>query len=81
MRAYTYARYSTDRQTEASIADQQRRCREYAQARGWDISASFTDEGISGAAVGNRAGFLMTMSTLQSGDVLLVADLTRLSRS
>ena len=68
-------------QTEASIVDQQRRCREYAQARGWSIAASFTDEGISGAAVGNRPGFLRTMSTLQCGDVLLVADLTRLSRS
>jgi site-specific DNA recombinase len=81
MRIYTYARYSTERQTEASIVDQQRRCHEYAQSRAWQIAENFTDEGISGAALGNRPGFQKTMAALVSGDVLLVADLTRLSRS
>ena len=81
MRVYTYARYSTDRQTEASIVDQQRRCHEYATSRGWRIAADFIDEGISGAAMGNRPGFQQAMVALQAGSVLLVADLTRLSRS
>ena len=81
MRVYTYARYSTERQTEASIVDQQRRCHQYAESRAWKIVADFTDEGISGAAFGNRPGFQRAMSTLRAGDVLLAADLTRLSRS
>jgi site-specific DNA recombinase len=70
MRVYTYARYSTDRQTEASIVDQQRRCHEYAFARSWSVTANFTDEGISGAALGNRPGFQQVMTKLQAGDVL-----------
>jgi site-specific DNA recombinase len=81
MRVYTYARYSTDRQTEASIVDQQRRCHEYATARDWPVAANFTDEGISGAALGNRPGYQRVMTKLQAGDVLLAADLTRVSRS
>jgi DNA invertase Pin-like site-specific DNA recombinase len=81
MRVYTYARYSTERQTEASIVDQQRRCHQYAQSREWQVAADFTDEGISGAALGNRPGFQQAMAALQGGDVLLAADLTRLSRS
>jgi site-specific DNA recombinase len=81
MRAYTYARYSTDRQTEASIADQQRRCHEYAKSSGISVAEDFTDQGISGAALGNRPGFLRVMATLAAGDILLIADLTRLSRS
>ena len=81
MRVYSYARYSTDRQTEASIVDQQRRCHQYAESHCWQIAADFTDEGISGAALGNRPGFQRAMSAVQAGDVLLVADLTRLSRS
>ena len=81
MRVYTYSRYSTDRQTEASIVDQQRRCHEYAISRGWRVAADFVDEGISGAAMGNRPGLQQAMMALQAGDILLVADLTRLSRS
>src|SRR5271156_1711284 len=81
MRVYTYARYSTDRQTEASIVDQQRRCHQYADSRGWPVVADFKDQGISGAALGNRPGFQQAMSTVHAGDILLVADLPRLSRS
>jgi site-specific DNA recombinase len=81
MNVITYARFSTDRQSEASIVDQQRVCHEFAGARGWTIAADFTDEGISGAAIGNRPGLLRALELVSAGDVLLVADLTRLSRS
>lgn len=81
MKSIIYARYSTDHQTEATIADQLRRCREYANARGWPIAAEYTDEGISGAALGNRPGARSALAALESGDVLLVIDTTRLSRS
>lgn len=81
MRVYTYSRFSTDRQTEASIVDQQRACREYAERKGWSVDRHFTDEAISGAALGNRPGVLGMLEAVQDGDVLLIADLTRLSRS
>ena len=81
MRAIIYARYSTEHQTESTILDQLRRCREYAAARGWTVRAEHIDEGISGAAFGNRPGVQSALAALEAGDVLLVVDTTRLSRS
>lgn len=81
MRVITYSRYSTDLQSEASIVDQQRAQRELAARHGWVIAADYTDEGISGAAMGNRPGLLRALEAVSIGDVLLVADTTRLSRS
>lgn len=80
-RATLYARYSTDAQSEASIADQLRVCREHAAARGWIVTGEFTDEAISGAAIGNRPGVQRALAAVASGDVLLVCDLSRLARS
>ncbi len=81
MHIYTYARFSTDRQDEASISDQLRSCHEFAAKRAWQVSANFTDEGISGAALGNRPGVLRMLAKLEMSDILLLADLTRLCRS
>jgi site-specific DNA recombinase len=81
MNVYTYSRYSTDRQSEESIVDQRRRFHGYAAARGWAITRDFSDEGISGAALGNRPGLTAALTVLGKDDVLLVVDLTHLSRS
>lgn len=81
MKAVVYARYSTDRQEESSIIDQLRRCREFATQRGWAVAEECTDEGISGAAIGNRPGVQRALGMLGDGDVLIVVDTTRLSRS
>ena len=83
MRAAIYCRFSTDRQTESSIADQLRVCSEYADANGMTVVADLSDEGISGAALGNRPGAkaLMDAAYGLQFDVVLVTDLTRLSRS
>jgi DNA invertase Pin-like site-specific DNA recombinase len=81
VRCIVYARYSTDRQTEASIEDQLRVCREYAEARAWVVAGEHVDRGISGAALGNRPGVQEALAALRAGDVLLVNDLSRLSRS
>jgi site-specific DNA recombinase len=81
MRVFTYSRYSTDRQSEASIADQQRRCHEFAASRGWPIAADYTDEAISGAAFGNRPGWQRLAAELRAGDVLVVMELSRICRS
>jgi site-specific DNA recombinase len=83
MRASIYARYSTDRQSESSIADQVRVCHDYARRHGLEVCATFTDLGISGAALGNRPGARALEAAALRGEfaVILVVDLTRLSRS
>lgn len=58
MKAAVYSRFSTDRQNESSIADQVRVCTEHAERQGWQVLERFGDEGISGAALGNRPGVL-----------------------
>ena len=80
-RAILYARYSTDNQSESSIVDQLRRCRELAEQHGWPVAGEYTDEGISGAALGNRPGARDALAALSAGDALLIADTTRLARS
>ncbi len=43
MRAAIYARYSSDRQREASIEDQCRKCEAHATAEGWQVIPRFKD--------------------------------------
>ena len=83
MRAAIYARFSTDRQTESSIEDQYRVCSERCAKEGLQVVARFEDQGVSGAAIGNRPGFLAMVeaATTADFDALVVMDLTRLSRS
>jgi DNA invertase Pin-like site-specific DNA recombinase len=79
MKAATYARFSTDRQSESSIADQNRVCSDWCERNAATIVARFEDQGISGAAIGNRPGLQAALAA--AVDVLVVMDLTRLSRS
>ena len=83
MRAAIYSRFSTDRQTESSIADQVRVCTEHAQKEGWTVTHHFEDQAISGAAIGNRPGCVAMLEAAKARafDVLLVMDTSRLSRS
>src|SRR5437667_9846331 len=55
MKVALYARYSTDNQRDASIADQFRVCRDYAEKHGWQIVEEYSDHAISGASL-LRAG-------------------------
>jgi len=83
MKAAVYSRFSTDRQNESSIADQVRVCAEYAAGQGWQVVEHFEDQGISGAALGNRPGVLRLQESAfaRRVDAILVTDLSRLSRS
>jgi site-specific DNA recombinase len=83
MKAAIYSRFSTDRQTDSSIADQERICSEYAARQGWGITHRFEDQGISGTAMGNRPGVLSMRDAALAGrfEVVLVSDLSRLARS
>lgn len=81
--AVIYARYSTEKQSETSIADQISVCEAHARRHGWTVAERFTDEGISGASFGNRPGAQSLEQFALAGGchVILVTDLTRLSRS
>lgn len=83
MKAALYSRFSTDRQNESSIADQVRICSEYVERQAWTVVERFEDQGISGAALGNRPGVLSLQEAALARrfDVIVVTDLTRLSRS
>lgn len=86
LRCATYARYSSDRQREASILDQQRNMMRFAEARGWRINPDlmFSDEAISGAGLdrpGYQALLRATKASPRRIDAVLVDDTSRISRS
>lgn len=81
MKAVTYARYSSDRQRETSIADQQRNMHRRAQAEGWSVVRDYADAAISGATAERpKYQALLKAANAKEFDVLLVDDLSRLSR-
>ncbi len=82
-RAAIYLRRSTEEQS-ASIESQRVHTREYAAKHGLTVVAEFVDSGISGvktAAI--RKGFkqLIAAADRKDFDVILVWDLSRLTRS
>ncbi|WP_095209447.1 recombinase family protein [Luteimonas sp. JM171] len=79
MRVAAYARYSSDAQREASLEDQLRNCRAYATREGWRAPEVFTDAAISGARQ-DRPGYRALLEAAHRFDVILVDDLSRLSR-
>jgi site-specific DNA recombinase len=79
MRVAAYARYSTDQQREASLEDQLRNCRRYCEREGWPEPVIYTDAAVSGAR-SDRPGYRMLLSEAAQFDVILVDDLSRLSR-
>lgn len=82
VRAVIYARYSDPRQNPASIRDQISVCRDLATRLSVDVVEIFTDAAISGAAAGNRPGYLDMMAAAKAGkfDLVIAEALDRLSR-
>ncbi len=81
MRVAQYARYSSDQQRPASIADQQRTCRQFAARQGWTIAADYEDAAMSGASL-MRPGLQALLRAALGGqfDVVLAESLDRFSR-
>lgn len=81
MKVAIYARYSSDNQRDASIADQMRVCRVFAERQGWAIAQEYSDHAVSGATL-LRAGFqaLMRDALNRAFDVVLAESLDRFSR-
>ncbi|ANK83546.1 MAG: hypothetical protein TEF_16090 [Rhizobiales bacterium NRL2] len=82
MRAAIYARYSSELQSDASIEDQVRACRERAVSDGFSIVEVFSDFAISGGFLKNRPGIMSLMGQARSGefDVVFAEALDRISR-
>lgn len=81
MKAVIYARYSSDKQRESSIDDQVRNCARYADRERLQVLTVYQDQAISGS-VRNRTGYQQMLEAAETRlfDVLLVDDLSRLSR-
>lgn len=84
-KAVIYARFSSDKQTEASIAAQERACREYAAAHDLSIIKVYADEAISGKGVKTmrRHQYQQMLRDAQrrAFDVILIHQYDRIARS
>lgn len=81
-RVALYARYSSDQQNAASIADQLRICRERAEREGWQVVDTYEDAAISGASLILRPGIQTLIQHARAGqfDLVLTEALDRVSR-
>jgi DNA invertase Pin-like site-specific DNA recombinase len=81
MKVAIYARYSSENQRDASIADQFRVYREFAKRQGWQVAAEYSDHAVSGTAI-MRPGFqAMLREALQKKfDIVMAEALDRFSR-
>ena len=84
-RVAIYARFSSEKQSETSIDDQVRRCREFVQREGGSVDSRhvFTDYAASGASLA-RSGFEAMMALTNGAtpdvDVIVAEDLSRVTR-
>ena len=81
MRVVLYARYSSDQQRAASIPDQFRICREFAERQGWTVVDEYGDSATSGASLMRPdVQKLMRAAQNRTFDVALAEALDRFSR-
>jgi site-specific DNA recombinase len=87
MRCAIYARYSSDLQRESSIEDQVRKCRAFAEPRGWTVLEPYvrSDHQISGAALAGRSALESLLAAAKQRprpfDRILIDDTSRLARN
>ncbi|WP_367181302.1 recombinase family protein [uncultured Roseobacter sp.] len=81
-RCAIYCRYSTDMQSDTSLADQTREAREYAERQGWFVVKVYEDAAMSGGS-SNRPQFerLRRDAEANQFDVVLTESIDRLSRN
>jgi len=82
MKVAIYARYSSDLQREASIADQFRMCRLRAEKEGWQVVEEYSDHALSGSSMIQRSGLQALISDSSRGrfDMIMAEAMDRLSR-
>ena len=85
LRCAIYARFSSDRQSPTSIADQIRKCRDYATRQGWLVLDQhvYSDEAIVATST-DREGLQKLLAAASSPvrmfDCILIDDTSRLTR-
>lgn len=86
MKCAIYARYSSDLQRETSIADQIRKCREFAIPKGWLVLEDYVryDQALSGASLAGRDALHALLADAKRMprpfDRILIDDTSRLAR-
>lgn len=82
MNAVIYARYSSDNQREESIDAQVRACREYAANKGYNVTAVYADEAVSGRTA-QRTQYQKMLRDCKKGtfQVILIHKYDRIARS
>lgn len=81
MKAAAYARYSTEHQTENSIAYQMNAIQEYCNKNNINLTAFYSDEALSGTNT-NRPGFqnMIAAAERHEFDAVVIYDISRGSR-
>ncbi len=81
IRTAIYARYSSDKQRDASIEDQVHNCRARIEVEGWQLVNSFSDRAMSGATT-LRPGYQKLLEEARQGrfDAIVAESLDRFSR-
>lgn len=83
IRYVIYARYSSSRQSTASIEDQKRMCRDFEGPREWQEIRTYEDPKLPGGSI-DRRGIQKLMqdsaSPTRDFDVILIDSTSRLSR-
>ena len=77
--AVIYARFSCNKQREASIDDQLRVCRDWCKREGYAIAAEYCDYAISGRT-DDRPEFQRMIANAGESDIVLVYMMDRFSR-
>lgn len=82
MRVAIFARFSTDKQRDASIDDQVDSCRDYAAKQGWQIVEVYSDRAVSGSSM-FRPGIEALLRDAKNDyfDMVLSEAMDRLSRN
>ncbi|MCC7082214.1 MAG: recombinase family protein [Burkholderiales bacterium] len=82
VRAALYARYSTDKQSEASLADQFRVCERITERQGFNVVAKFQDAALSGGTA-DRPGYqaMLEAARRQEFEAIIAEDSSRLWRN
>lgn len=77
-----YIRVSTTMQSEEGISleTQQKRLQAHCDYKGWNLVKVYTDAGISGKNT-DRPGLQSLMNDIQKGEIVLICELSRLSRN
>lgn len=80
--AFSYERFSTERQDCESIETQRQVNKDYIERQGWIYGGSFSDDAVTGMVRLNRPGYAALLERVDSGavDVVVATETSRLSR-